>query len=98
MAGIVLHHADLHGSHKPIIEQGFREGTLHTIVSTTTLATGVNLPADSVVIHELGRSGYLLGKDKPLDDATLFNQVLVTLSSNGGVRVQTVVLVQFFLT
>ena len=73
MAGIVLHHADVHGSHKPIFEQGFREGILHTIISTSTLATGVNLPADSVVIFDVDSSGYLL--DKELHNATLFNQV-----------------------
>ncbi|KAK8864653.1 hypothetical protein IAR55_001903 [Kwoniella newhampshirensis] len=48
--GIAVHHAGLELSDRRKIEDAFRAGRLHMIVSTSTLAVGVNLPAHTVVI------------------------------------------------
>ncbi|KIR59314.1 ATP-dependent DNA helicase HFM1/MER3 [Cryptococcus bacillisporus CA1873] len=48
--GIAVHHAGLDYADRRAIEDGFREGKLHMIASTSTLAVGVNLPAHTVVI------------------------------------------------
>ncbi|WVQ99663.1 hypothetical protein IAU59_006802 [Kwoniella sp. CBS 9459] len=48
--GIALHHAGLEYRVRRIIEEGFKSGHLMMIVSTSTLAVGVNLPAHTVII------------------------------------------------
>ncbi|KIR98655.1 hypothetical protein L804_04231 [Cryptococcus deuterogattii 2001/935-1] len=48
--GIAVHHAGLDYADRRAIEDGFRDGKLHMIASTSTLAVGVNLPAHTVVI------------------------------------------------
>lgn len=48
--GIAVHHAGLDYGDRRAIEDGFRDGKLHMIASTSTLAVGVNLPAHTVVI------------------------------------------------
>ncbi|WVF71202.1 hypothetical protein IAT40_006002 [Kwoniella sp. CBS 6097] len=48
--GIAVHHAGLDYDLRQKIEAGFREGRLQMIVSTSTLAVGVNLPAHTVII------------------------------------------------
>jgi len=52
--GFAFHHAGLPYEARSIIEAGYRSRALRVVCSTTTLAAGVNLPADVVIIldHE----------------------------------------------
>ncbi|MGW0521877.1 DEAD/DEAH box helicase [Crossiella sp. NPDC003009] len=53
--GVAFHIADLSDQERQVVERTFRQedSQLRVLVATTTLAQGVNLPADSVVISEL---------------------------------------------
>ncbi|MFE2040855.1 DEAD/DEAH box helicase [Streptomyces sp. NPDC059477] len=53
--GVAFHIADLTTMERHLLEQSFgsQESEVRVLVATTTLAQGVNLPADSVVISEL---------------------------------------------
>lgn len=69
--GVAFHIADLEPDERTIIEEEFRaRTTLKVIVSTTTLAMGVNTPADAVVIVGLMHPG-----DKPYSVAEYKNIV-----------------------
>ena len=48
--GVVWHHSALRAEEKSVVEKGFREGAFRVVCCTTTMATGVNLPAKRVVI------------------------------------------------
>lgn len=58
-ASVAFHNSDLSYRQRRILEDGFREGAIKVMVSTTTLAMGVNLPAQSVIVdcfkYESGR-------------------------------------------
>jgi len=47
---IAFHNADVPKEEREEIEKAFREGRLKTLIATQTLAYGVNLPADRVII------------------------------------------------
>ncbi|MCD1293411.1 ATP-dependent helicase [Methanocella sp. CWC-04] len=50
--GTAFHHAGLPSEDKTAVENAFREGCIKILVSTSTLAWGVNLPARVVVIRD----------------------------------------------
>jgi len=49
--GVAFHHAGLSSRDRNIVEKLFLDGSVHTLVSTATLAWGVNTPADVVVVY-----------------------------------------------
>ena len=53
--GIGVHHAGLPEAVRKAIESDCRRGLLPVIVSTTTLAQGVNLPVKTVILHSISR-------------------------------------------
>jgi ATP-dependent DNA helicase len=53
--GVAFHNADLSAEERRLIEAAFRAGQLRVLVSTTTLAMGVNMPADTVIVVDSDR-------------------------------------------
>ncbi|MDR0990906.1 MAG: DEAD/DEAH box helicase [Propionibacteriaceae bacterium] len=51
--GLAAHHAGLLPIFKQAVEEAFRQGLLHVVCATETLALGVNLPARTVVLERL---------------------------------------------
>ena len=49
-AGVAFHNADLSPEERRAVEHGFRAGEIRVMVSTSTLAVGLNLPAQNVFI------------------------------------------------
>jgi activating signal cointegrator complex subunit 3 len=68
--GIGMHHAGLPESDRQIVERLFAEGHIRVLVSTSTLAWGVNLPAHLVIVKGTeyfdGRAGRYV--DFPVTD------------------------------
>lgn len=48
--GIAYHHAGLDSSDRSLVENTFRDGKIPILLSTSTLAMGINLPAHLVII------------------------------------------------
>ncbi len=71
--GLAFHHAELDEYQRALVESGFRSGEIRILSSTSTLASGVNLPAKNVFIETLKyqEAGSPNGRD-----------LLVPLSSN----------------
>jgi len=55
--GIAFHHSGLVSEQRKLVEDNFRNGTIKIIVSTPTLALGLDLPAFRVIIRDLKRFG-----------------------------------------
>lgn len=53
--GSAFHHAGLVSKQRQLVEENFKKGKIHIICATTTLAAGINTPADLVVIPSLYR-------------------------------------------
>jgi len=49
--GVAFHNADLTAHQRRVVESGYRRGEIRVIFSTTTLALGVNLPAEMVLFE-----------------------------------------------
>jgi len=49
--GVGFHNADLGKSYRKLLEDSFRSGEIRVLVSTTTLAMGVNLPSRNVFLE-----------------------------------------------
>jgi len=49
--GVAFHNADLSPRQRNMVEQAFIDKEIKTIISTTTLSMGVNLPADTVYLE-----------------------------------------------
>ncbi|KAF9516347.1 hypothetical protein BS47DRAFT_677419 [Hydnum rufescens UP504] len=50
-SGVAIHHAGLNLDDRKAVEELFAKKKINVIVSTSTLAVGVNMPAHTVVIH-----------------------------------------------
>lgn len=55
--GTAFHHAELDQDQRELVESGFKSGEIKILVSTTTLAWGVNLPAKNVFIDGMKYAG-----------------------------------------
>ena len=54
-SGVAFHNADLTHPERQLAEAAFRAGDARVLVSTTTLAMGVNLPSDVVIVADSRR-------------------------------------------
>ncbi|EPR80034.1 DEAD/DEAH box helicase [Spraguea lophii 42_110] len=48
-----VHNGSMNRKQRISIEEGFKEGKIRILVSTSTLAWGVNLPADTVILYDV---------------------------------------------
>lgn len=49
-SGVAVHHAGMPKDDRKLVEDLFADGHIHVLISTATLAWGVNLPAHTVII------------------------------------------------
>jgi helicase len=59
--GIAFHNADLTPSQRQAVEQGYINGEIRILFSTTTLAMGVNLPAETVLLETMKYDSGIFG-------------------------------------
>ncbi len=64
--GVAFHHAGLTGQQRRLVEDAFRQGLLHCIAATPTLAAGINLPARRVLIRDHRRYEARAGGQMPM--------------------------------
>jgi helicase len=68
--GIAIHNADLSWEERDLVERYFRNGEIKILVSTSTLAMGINLPARNVFIPEKKWSTPIHGDRLAISDIT----------------------------
>lgn len=66
--GVGVHHAGLLPKYRRAVESLFEKKLLSVALCTETLASGINLPARSVVLTSLVKGPF--GKEKPIDPST----------------------------
>ncbi|HLN26449.1 MAG TPA: DEAD/DEAH box helicase [Gemmataceae bacterium] len=66
--GVGVHHAGMLPKYRRVVEELFQRKLLAVAVCTETLASGINLPARSVVLSSLVKGPY--GKEKLVDAST----------------------------
>src|SRR5438552_17458784 len=66
--GVGVHHAGLLAKYRRVVEDLFNRKLLAVVVCTETLASGINLPARSVVLSALVKGPF--GKQKLIDAST----------------------------
>ena len=54
-SAVAYHNGELSFDERALVERAFRKGAVRVLISTTTLAMGVNLPCDRVIIGEAER-------------------------------------------
>ncbi|HEC72564.1 MAG TPA: DEAD/DEAH box helicase [Thermoplasmatales archaeon] len=59
--GVAFHNAGLSSIQRRTVEKGFRNRVIKCIVATPTLAAGVNIPAQRVIIRDLWRYDFNFG-------------------------------------
>lgn len=62
--GVAFHHAGLLNSQRNLVEDAYREKRIKAIASTPTLAAGVNLPAERVIVKSYHR--FAQSKNQPI--------------------------------
>ena len=71
--GVVYHNAGLSFEERRFVESVFRDGSARVLVSTTTLAMGVNLPADAVIVADYMRFDARVGGARSIEVAEYKN-------------------------
>jgi helicase len=71
--GVAYHHGRLPQEIRRVVEQAIQAGTVNTIICTTTLAEGVNLPIRTMVVHTVRRYNVTAARWHPIPRRTIKN-------------------------